>query len=196
MRHFRGAIPYGPVKAGVGNATGLGQVRRRSAYHGCPIGASAVQSRRKTSRGSRPRRRQRRREKANIRANKAVPKRRTQSHAVAEDSLDGYLDGPECDGAGRSDTSCDNWRKTTGPQPACCGLGTCAISGSESFRRNPGSCPLRRDTHLPHRVGAPRDHRQRGRAARVSQRRLAIAPMTPFHADHREPTEFAFPLER
>jgi hypothetical protein len=31
LRHFRGDIPYPPVKAGVGNATGLGQVRRRNA---------------------------------------------------------------------------------------------------------------------------------------------------------------------
>jgi hypothetical protein len=47
-------------------------------------------------------------EKANIRANKPVPECRTRSHAVADDPLDGSLDEPERDGAGRSDTSCDS----------------------------------------------------------------------------------------
>jgi hypothetical protein len=87
---------------------GPGQVRRRSAYHGSPIGASAVQIRRKTSRGSRLRHRQRRREKANIRANKPVPERRTQLHAVAQEPRDDHLDETKCDGAGRSDTTCDS----------------------------------------------------------------------------------------
>ena len=37
-----------------------------------------------------------------------VPERRTQLHVVADDSLDNSLDEPECDDAGRSDTSCDS----------------------------------------------------------------------------------------
>jgi hypothetical protein len=45
--------------------------------------------------------------KASIRANKPVPECRTQLHAVADDPLDGSLDEPERDDAGRSDTSCD-----------------------------------------------------------------------------------------
>ena len=44
-------------------------------------------------------------QKANIRANKPVPERRTQSHAVADAPPEGSPDEPECDGAGRSDTS-------------------------------------------------------------------------------------------
>ena len=40
-------------------------------------------------------------QKANIRANKRVPERRTQSHAVADAPLEGSPDEPECDGAGR-----------------------------------------------------------------------------------------------
>jgi hypothetical protein len=88
-------------------------VRRRSAYHGSPIGASAVQSRRKTSRGSRLRHRQRRRKRANIRANKPVPERRTQLHAVAQEPRDGHLDGMKCDGAGQSDTSSDTMELPT-----------------------------------------------------------------------------------
>src|ERR1019366_789645 len=101
------------VELGVKNADGPGQVRRRSAYHGSPIGASAVQSRRKTSRGSRLRHRQRRREKANIRANKPVPERRTQLHAVAQEPRDDYLDETKCDGAGQSDTSSDTMELPT-----------------------------------------------------------------------------------
>ena len=44
----------------------------------------------------------------NIRANKPVPERRTQLHAVADDPLDSSLDEPERDDTGRSDTSCDS----------------------------------------------------------------------------------------
>jgi len=50
----RFALTY-PRRFGVEHADGPGQVRRRSACHGSPIGTSAVQSRRKTSRGSRVR---------------------------------------------------------------------------------------------------------------------------------------------
>ncbi len=46
--------------------------------------------------------------KANIRANKPVPERRTLLHAVADNLLDSCLDRPKCDVAGRSDTSSGN----------------------------------------------------------------------------------------
>ncbi len=45
--------------------------------------------------------------RANIRANKPVPERRMQLHAVEDDPLDSSLDEPERDDAGRSDTGCD-----------------------------------------------------------------------------------------
>ena len=45
--------------------------------------------------------------KANIRANKPVPKRRTQLHAVPDGPRDVPIDRPECDDVGQSDTSCD-----------------------------------------------------------------------------------------
>jgi hypothetical protein len=78
-----------------------------------PMGASAVQSRGMTSRGSRIRHRQRRRKKANIRANKPAPECRTPSHAVAHEPLEGSLDEPKCDGAGQSDTSSDTMELPT-----------------------------------------------------------------------------------
>ena len=46
--------------------------------------------------------------RANIRANKPVPERRTQLHAVADVPSDGRPDRPKRDDAGRSDTSCDS----------------------------------------------------------------------------------------
>ena len=48
-----------------------------------------------------------RRQKANIRANKPVPECRAQSHAVADDPLDGSLNEPERDGSRRTETTCD-----------------------------------------------------------------------------------------
>jgi hypothetical protein len=51
--------------------------------------------------------------KANIRANKPVPERRTPSHAVASDSRDGSLDRPKCDCTGQSDTSSDTMELPT-----------------------------------------------------------------------------------
>jgi hypothetical protein len=57
--------------------------------------------------------RQQRRERANIRANKPVPGRRTPSHAVAQEPRDGHLDGTKCDGAGQSDTSSDTVKLPT-----------------------------------------------------------------------------------
>ena len=45
--------------------------------------------------------------RANIRANKPVPERRTQLHAVADVPSDGRPDRPERDDAGQSDTTCD-----------------------------------------------------------------------------------------
>jgi hypothetical protein len=45
--------------------------------------------------------------RANIRANKPVPERRTQLHAVPDGPRDVPPDRPECDGAGRSATTCD-----------------------------------------------------------------------------------------
>ena len=47
-------------------------------------------------------------EKANIRANKAVPECRTQSHVVPDDRLGVLLDEPECDGTGQCDTTSDS----------------------------------------------------------------------------------------
>ena len=78
-----------------------------------PMGASAVQSRGMTSRGSRIWHRQRRRKKANIRANKPVPECRTQLHAVAQEPRDDHLDETKCDGSGQSDTSSDTMELPT-----------------------------------------------------------------------------------
>jgi hypothetical protein len=36
------------------------------------------------------------------------PERRTQLHAVADDMLEGSLDRPKCESAGRPDTGCDS----------------------------------------------------------------------------------------
>jgi hypothetical protein len=47
-------------------------------------------------------------EKANIRANKAVPECRTQSHVVPDDRLGVLLDEPECAGTGQCDTTSDS----------------------------------------------------------------------------------------
>ena len=47
-------------------------------------------------------------ERANLRTNKPVPERRTQSHVVPDDLLESSLDEPKCDGAGRYDTTCDS----------------------------------------------------------------------------------------
>ena len=92
-----------------------------------PMGASAVQSRGMTSRGSRIWHRQRRRKKANIRANKPVPERRTQSHAVAGAPPYSVLDEPERDNAGQSDTTCDTTDQKVGDS-----------SSSERASKSPG----------------------------------------------------------
>jgi hypothetical protein len=65
--------------------------------------------------------------RANIRANKPVPERRTQLHAVADDPLDNSLDEPECDDAGRSDTGCDGIELP----------GSQEVRGFESLRLHP-----------------------------------------------------------
>jgi hypothetical protein len=65
-----------------------------------------------------------RREKANIRANKPVPGRRTQSLAVAHELLDGGLDGTKCDGAGRCDKTDDSFELS----------GSQEVRGFESLR--------------------------------------------------------------
>ena len=69
----------------------------------------------------------RRSRRANIRANKPVPERRTQLHAVADVPPDGRPDRPERDDAGRSDTGCDGIELP----------GSQEVRGFESLRLHP-----------------------------------------------------------
>jgi hypothetical protein len=65
--------------------------------------------------------------RANIRANKPVPERRTQLHAVADVPPGGRPDRLERDDAGRSDTSCDSIELP----------GSQEVRGFESLRLHP-----------------------------------------------------------
>ena len=70
--------------------------------------------------------------KANIRANKPVPERRTQLHAVAQEPRDDHLDETKCDGAGQSDTSTDTMELPTDQKVG-------DSSSSERASKSPGS---------------------------------------------------------